>query len=794
MNKSLFFFLLSILILSHPLKSQIDPQNNTYIVSGSIIDINSIPVPYTSVLIFNPIDSSLVESVFTSETGNFQLKVTQGTYFIRFESIGYQNHTINSLIVNQSINLGEIKINSSETNIDAVEIEVEKNTMSLKLDKRVFNVGNDPTNIGSNANEILDKVPSVNVDIDGNVSLRGSESVKILIDGKPSGLTGTEPADVLQQIPGDLIDRIEVITNPSARYGAEGEVGIINIILKKEKRKGFNGSVNVTSGYPNNHSASFNLNYRKKNVNYFAGYGINFRERPGSGHTLQEYTGDTSYVYESNREHFRGGLSQNLTFGSDIFINSKNTLSLSGFYRNSNGTNEAELEYIDYDENDNITQISQRKETEDEEKENFEGTINYLKTFIKKEQKWNTTLKWMKGDDYEYSTYDQGTLQQKSNNLENVENFLFQSDYVHPIGKEGKIEMGVRNSLRKIDNDFKVEELNGVNEWTILDDFNNELRYRENIYAAYLMAGNKKDKLSYQGGLRFEHTDITTQLLKTSESYSQVYSNLFPSFHVSFEADSTNTFQVSYSKRLSRPRFRDLLPFSSYSDNRNFRSGNPNLAPEFTNSFELGYLRYFTKGTILSSLYYRYRTDVVERIVTVDEDGFTQSFPINLSTQNAFGLESNLNYTIRKWWRININANFYRAITNGSYDNQSLNSDTYTWDAKGSSKFSIGENWVTQLSTRYRGPRQSTQGYIKGMYTVDLGVSTKLMKKKATLALSVRDLFNSRKRISITELDDYYSESEFQWRSRQFLINFSYYINQNKREKSTRKNDDFSDD
>ncbi|MEX0965880.1 MAG: TonB-dependent receptor [Bacteroidia bacterium] len=755
-------------------------------LTGTVVDAEGSPIMYASAALFNSSDSSMAGGAATDGQGLFLIEARPGSYYLRVSFVSYQTEIISDILIESSAkDLGRITLRQSSVVLKAAEITEERSQMELKLDKRVFNVGTDLSNQGSNAVEILENVPSVSTDIDGNVSLRGSQNVRILIDGKPSGLASV---DALRQLQGNMIESIEVITNPSARYEAEGEVGIINIILKKEKRNGFNGSFEAFTGWPHNHGIGGNLNYRRKWVNVFSNYSLNYRSAPGQGSSIQQFMlPDTSFSYERLREHTRSERSNNLQLGTDFFLNEHNTLTLSGLYSYGTGTNRSQVIYRDFNQEGGLVQTVTREDEELETENEIEVSLGYRKTFKKKDQLFTADFKWISDDDTELSdiveTTDLGgpPLNQRSSNEEDEQNWLFQTDYIHPFSEDGKLEMGARSTMRRILNDYTVEQQEASGDWLILPQFDDEFTYEENIFAGYLMAGNKIKDFSYQAGIRAEYSDITTELVETQISNPRNYLDWFPSLHFSYEMKKENTLQLSYSRRLSRPHFRNLLPFFSFSDPRNFRSGNPDLDPEYTHSIELGHLKYFKNGSILSTIYYRHRTGVIERIQLPDTTGFVTMFPVNLSTQNAYGLEFNGNYDIRKWWKITANFNFYRAITEGSYQGELLGSDTYTWSARGSSKIKIKQRVDLQTTFFYRAPRITTQGRRKSLYMVDAGASTEVLKGKGTLTLSCRDLLNSRKWRSITETADYYAESEFQWRARQVLLSFSYRINQNKK-------------
>jgi len=522
--------------------------------------------------------------------------------------------------------------------------------MQLALDKKVFNVGKDLSSRGGSAVEILDNVPSVQVDIEGNISLRGSSNVRILVDGKPSGLVGTGGSG-LRSLQANMIEKVEVITNPSARYEAEGMAGIINIILKKEVKKGLNGSFEVTAGVPKVLGTAANLNYRTSKLNFFVNYNIRQREGPGVGSLYQEvFRSDTTFITEQDNKRLRGGLSQTVRLGADYFFNEKNTLTTSFSYRISDDKNFAETRYDDYINSlDNLVESSIRTDDEKEDETKLEYAIDYEKKFDREGQSWKTRISYQDNIEEEGSILENrfldGTLflEQESNNKERENTLIFQSDYVVPFSKDQKFEVGGRASIRNIDNDFLVEELRD-NVWEPLEGLSNNFQYDEKIYAAYVIYGDKIDNVSYQVGLRPEYTDVNTTLLTTNEENPRDYVNLFPSAFLGYEFGKNNTLQLSYSRRVRRPRFWDLNPFFTFSDNRNFFSGNPDLDPEFTDAFELGHLKFWDKASLSSAVYYRYTTGVIERIQVVNPDGTSVTKPQNLSTRNAYGLEFNGSY------------------------------------------------------------------------------------------------------------------------------------------------------
>ncbi len=790
MRQTLFFLLL------FPFFSYAQISSSS--VKGSVSDDSQNAVPFASIAAYSSSDSSLVKGVASDVDGNFSIELAKGNYYLQISYLSYKTKIIpNIKIDNKEVNLGDIRLESDAKLLDEVEVVAERNQMELKMDKRVFNVDKDLTNVGANAAEILDNIPSVTVDIEGNIALRGSENVRVLIDGKPSAITGGSTADVLRQFQGNMIEKVEIITNPSSRYDAEGEVGIINIILKKEKQKGINGSVEAVVGYPDNYRLAYNLNYRKKKFNLFTSFGIGYRDSPGFGNSKQSFNGaDTSYVFESETDRSRSSFSQNIRLGSDWFINNKNTITVSGFFNNSVEENITNLVYKDFDSNGELFQEVQRDDIEDELGQRWETAINYKRTFDKKDEVWTVDLQYSKSDDLEDSDIDQtnsftGDLtNQQAVNTEVNGTFLAQTDYILPIGKEGRLEMGYRMTLRQIENDFSVTEAINGGEPTINPDFNNDFLFTEDVYAGYLQFGNKIENFSYQFGLRTERSIVSTELKLTDETNNWDYTNLFPSAFLGYELSKQTTIQLSYSRRINRPSYRYLLPFQTFSDIRNLWGGNPNLQPEFTDSYEMNYLKYFEKGSVFSSIYYRHRTGVIQRITVTDDEGFARRIPVNLSTENNIGYELTANYKFKPKTSVNATFNFYRSETRGSYEGINLDNEQFAWTSRGVFKTALLYNIDAQLSLNYNSPQNTAQGTTKSITSLDISLAKDVLKGKGTLVASVRDVFNSRVRRWTVDDGPLTSESEFQWRARQFLLSFTYRINE-KKSRNERRSGDF---
>lgn len=765
-------------------------------IKGKIIEAQSKgPLAYAAIRVLKNSDSTLVSGGISDEKGQFSLEAPYGDYHAIVEFLGYQAIKIPSFSVSagkNSLDLGQISLSASAKVLDEVLVTSEKSTMELALDKKIFNVGKDLANAGGTASDILSNIPSVSVDGEGNVKLRGSDNVRILIDGKPSGLVSFKGGAGLQQLQGSLVDKVEVITNPSARYEAEGMSGIINIVLKKDRRQGFNGSFDLIAGNPDNFGAGANVNYRKDKINFFLNYALAYRLQPGRGETYQEvYDGATTNILEQTSKGRMRAANNSINGGLDYYFDDKNIFTASYLWRRSDARRINDNQYKDYINSlSNRFSVTDRQQDETEDEPNSEYALSYKRSFEKKGQELLIDARYLDYWEHSDQTFTQRTvfddginnlvagLTQKSLNDETEKQWLFSADYVQPFGKEGKYELGVRSSFRDMSNDFFVTEKDSAGFFQPLDSLNNNFLYDENINAAYAIIGNKIKRFSYQFGLRAEHTDIKTTLAQTNESNPRNYANLFPSAHFTYKLPQENSLQISYSRRVRRPRYNDLSPFVTYSDNRNFFSGNPDLNPEFTDAYDLGHVKFFEKGSFASSLYYRYTTGKIDRIRRVNSDGFAATRPENLLDEHSFGAEFTSSFSLKKWWKLDFNVNFFRAITDGSNIQEEYQSDTYAWFARQTSRFSLPKKTDIQIRASYEAPRQTPQGEVKSLFFTDLSMSRDLFKGQGKLILNVLDVFNSRRFRSITRGENFYTENNSQMRLRQINLTLNYRLNQ----------------
>jgi len=796
-SSKVFLLLLALSISWADSHAQSTPNGT---LEGIVLDASSsAAIGFASVAIYDA-EKNLVNGNVTNDEGKFEIELPFGSYYAIVEFMGYEAFQTPVFEINREnrrYDLGNIKISSSTADLDEVVVQGEKTKMELSLDKRIFNIGQDLANAGGTATDILMNLPSVTVDPEGNVRLRGSENVRILIDGKPSGLVSFKGSSGLQQLSASMVETVEVITNPSARYEAEGMAGVINIVLKKDNSQGFNAAFEVIAGTPTNLGLAANLNYRHNRINWFINYGVAHRRLPFNSTLYQEvHNGDSTLLLRQKNDGTVESLNNNVRAGLDYYFNEKSILTGSYMLRRSDAHRVLDIQYNDYlNTESNMLGYTQRRQVEDEKEPNSEVNVTFKRSFERKGQEFTaaiTYLDYWENSDQRYTQFSflpDGTEQpaeavvQTSVNDEFERQWLFQMDYTKPIGSEGNFEAGLRSSFRNMENDFNVSEQNESGEFVALPGMDDIFLYQENIHAVYGILGNKTNKFSYQGGLRAELTDVQTTLVRANETNPRDYLNLFPSAHLTYSINPDNSFQLSYSRRVRRPFYNDLSPFVTFSDSRNFFSGNPDLEPEFTNAYEMGHIKYFDQASVFSSIYYRSTTDKIDRIRTVDAEGNSRTITQNLLSEKSMGVEFTGDYTPNDWWKMDLNVNLFHANIDGSNILDSYKVKTFSWFARYSSRFSFSNGLEVQLRGNYEARQKTAQGLRKSLTYADLSASKDVMKGRGTLILNVMDVFNSRRNRYISEGPDFYTVGDGQQRIRQINLTLNYRIKQSKQAK-----------
>ena len=802
MTKNLLIVVL--FVLSH---SYIMGQKNVnlVLVSGKIIEIETnLPLEYATITFFSKVENKMKGGGITDPDGNFSISIPQGTYDVSVEYFSFENITRLNVNFNQDTNLGTLKMNSNLQALDVVDIIAEKTTVEIKLDKKIYNVGRDLTVRGGSVSDVLDNVPSVSVDIEGNVALRGNGNVRILINGKPSGLVGLNSTDALRQLPADAIEKVEIITSPSARYDAEGTAGILNIILRRSKILGLNGAIIINSGYPNQLGASGNINYRTGDINVFNNSGYSYRKSPGSSGVETEffnteYDEDGILIQDSPNtfrneyrtfERIRKGFNSNS--GVEWYITPTTSLTTAFLASKSNNSNESFNRAETLDLTGAVISESVRYDPETETDQTTQFSVNFDKQFHgNSEHRLTFDFQLENSSEDEGSIiYNDGIAAERVRTIEDQKRVLIQSDFTLPINDKTRLEVGYNSRFSTNTTDYSLEF--AEDDSFILDtNVSNVLVYKENVNAVYTQYGSKvKNKFSFLLGLRMEATNITISQLSSNEYSNSNYIGLFPTINLGYEFSENQNLTVGYNRRISRPRSRFLNPFPSRSSATNLFQGNPNISPSYSNGVDIGYLNTLEKITLNNSLYYNHATDVFtyisedtgdEVVINGESVPVIRRGPINLAKDDRLGFEFTLTYRPSKKWNMNANFNLYRSAVKGNYKGLSYDSENLGWFVRLNNKYTLPRNieWQTRLS--YSGPTVDAINRREGIFSSNMAFSKDLFKEKASITLNINDLFNTQRRNLESNTPTFYSDGYYRWRVRSYSLSFTYRFNQVKK-------------
>ncbi len=777
-------------------------------ITGKVVDKESnTPLEYATISFQHTKKVDLLTGGITNVNGEFSIEIMAGEYNVNIEFISFKSKEFKARKMFENTNLGLIKLEEDATQLAGVEVRAEKTSVEIKLDKRVYNVGQDLMLKGGTVSDVLDNVPSVSVDAEGNVLLRGSENVRILIDGRPSNAISIN--DALKLLPADAIDKVEVITNPSARYDAEGSSGIINIVLKKGKTGGINGIVTATIGDPENSTATGNFNYKSEKFNLFTTQGYRKTDSPGNFLFQSEYLksdGSTKNFINENRDYTRKSNGYNGNFGFDWYIAPKAIWTNTFSYRKNDNKTPISVTFDSFDAIKNHTGTRFRFNDENSKGKNLEFASNFIQKFKKDGHQLSMDFSYSnnKDDDETYIT----DLVLERNFVKKTQNrHLFQLDYILPLYEKSRLEAGYRGDFLETNTDFVFERFIS-NQWQNQIFFTNFFQYKESVNAFYSQFGSKIGKFNYLLGMRWEDSVIEVNQLTTNDLNTKRYNNFFPSAFLNYELSETLGLSLSYSKRIQRPRGRQLNPFSNISSNLNIFKGDPDLDPAMTDAFDFGIIKRWEKLTLNTSTYYNKTSNLfqfVRRESGIFSDDGTPVLltgPVNLATEERIGFEFTLNYTPYKWWKLNGNFNFYRNETNGEYvytnfinQRVTINLDNVatSWFSRINSKITLPYKVDWQTNVTYNAPEKTAQGQIEGIASMNIAFSKDILKDKGTLNFNISDVFNSRKRIFDANVPNFLnSHTEAQWRVRQITLSFTYRFNKSKNdlEKSRKKREE----
>lgn len=719
-------------------------------IKGTVVEESSgQPIAYATVMVGDNETKKPLDGTTTMDDGSFSLETDATDYYIEVSFLGFRTKTFGPPPTQgKTIDLGKVALSEDAEQLQEVVVQGEVSRTEFKLDKRVFNVGKDLSTTGASALEVLNNVPSVNVNIEGRISLRGSQGVQILINGKPS-IIASDEGNALGTITADMIEKIEVMTNPSAKYDAEGTSGIINIVLKKEERKGLNGSISVNTGAPDSHSVGVSLNRRTENFNLFTQLGVGLRDMPNDLETRNvDLINNTTIL--SNGTEYRNETYYNFVLGTDYHINDNNVLTLSGNFAMEMEDQPSNTSFVALDSNNAISSEWERTEVTDAKNPKFQYELQYKKDFENHEDHTllfsglgnffgkdqsseflNTTIS---GDD------NDSRQQTRTDFKEAI--FTFKLDYTNPITDELTLETGAQYVMNDVSNDYEV---NNFTNGAFVNDpgLTNIFEFEQKVLGLYGTGSYEGKKWGIKGGLRLEQTDQNTLLVTTSSANEQNYGNFFPSLHSSYKFSDKVSLQAGYSKRIYRPRMWDLNPFFNIRNNYSVRQGNPDLQPEFTDSYEITSIYILGPASINFGVYHRYTTDVIERITTF-ENNVSTTKPENIGTNRATGIEFNAKYSPAKWLTLNGDFNYNQFKRDGNFESTVFDFSNDQWTSKLMSKIKLPSDFDLEMTGNYQSSYQTVQSDVSDMLFMDLGLRKNIMKGKAVLNLSVRDLFASR--------------------------------------------------
>ena len=774
-------------------------------LSGQVIDsINGENLEFATIALHLMRGDSLVGGGITNQKGRFKLsELRPGMYRVRIDFLGYEARTINQVAIrpdNPNVDLGQISLAVAGEVLEAVQVTAERPYMQVGIDRKVYTVSKDISTEGADAMTALANIPSVEVDVEGGVSLRGSSAVTVLIDGKPSGLTGTDQTAILEQLPASSIEAIEVITNPSAKFDPDGTAGIINVVLKKNRKKGLSGGITVGAGTNNKYNASTNINYRTKDVNLYANYGYRFEDNLSWRETSSEnFLVDSAaiirqdYEGESNRESHTGKI------GMDWYLNPKTTLSASGLLnvRDRSGFGTTRYDILNSDES--VEDLWFQDETDLDDGWNADIDLGLTREFSSRNHKLAASGRYSLGTSSDQEDvvnrlffpdgtpeagqpFERSTITETDRSVATV-----QVDYTHPKvikGSDGRerevwrFETGIKGIFRDSESDYASSVLDTLEQAFLLDTaVSNLFSLSESIlswYSTFQYAW--ENGWGVQGGLRIEQALTDPVLVTTNEVFDNDYFSFFPSVYFAKELKNNQELQLNYSRRINRPGRWSLNPFVDVSDPLNIRIGNPDLNPEYVNSAEFNYVKTFKGGHVLtSSLFARHTTNSITSIRSLDSLGVTTSTWTNLGTEQDFGLELIGVVSPWSWWRMTLSGNLYYNQAQGTDpDGRELSNSAFGYTARMNSTFRIPKDFTAQANLFYRGPGVGIQGTRNAFGSLDLSVRKDFLDKKAALTLRVSDVFNTRRFRFTVDEETFLQNREFQRESRIGWLTFSY--------------------
>lgn len=768
-----------------------DSQAQNGSIKGSVVRGKSVAVSYATVTVLNA-DSSVVNGAVTDDKGGFEITdLNYGQYILRISGLGVKTKAIGDVNItaeNPTKRMGKITVSATSQMLKEVEVSGARPMMEMGIDKKIFNVDKNITTVGGSASDVLQNVPSVSVDVDGEVSLRGKNNVTILIDGKPATLLGGDEATALQSLPASSIDQVEVITNPSAKYDATGMTGIINIITKREKKFGWNGNVNVGAGTRDKYNGSISLNVKNEKWNVFLNSSFRQNRNYRRNTTLRDnkYNTGSSDSYEDNLRMFNGFFN---SIGAEYKIDTNNSITLTEKINKMYWGGKGNSTFSTYAAENDLLFKQQRDFISGGGPFSLSTSLDYKRKFAKKDRELTANATYAKSQmqrEQEYTTriYNAGDaliagpVVQEAPGTSNNTSQNTQIDYTTPmLTKNGKLEAGLKSQLFWLESN-NTPTVDSPGKTRVVDSvLLNGYDYTQQVYAAYTSWSDKVGKFRYQAGLRMEYAYYEgTAVSVQGKRYTNEFLNLFPTVFLSYELPKDQSVYLSYGRRTHRPRFWHLLPYVDLSNPQDTSVGNPNLVPEFIQNFELSYNKLYEQGhNIIISTYYQYTQNLIERYRILYGDGTSYTQRRNLNAGVTYGLElTGQVQLVKKVWDATLNTNLFRNEIQGSNIDPTLDNSGFGWFAKLNTTIKLPKNFSFQINGNYEGPKVVAQGNRQEAYWIDVALRKSLWDGKANIVLNVSDIFNTRKYTTDYDFGQYLQSNYNDRETRIGNISFSY--------------------
>ncbi len=792
-----------------PTGMQRAPQGS---ISGQVVEAATAePIISASIGIWRTADSTIVTGAITDADGRFAIEGLRGDrYYARVSFVGFESHVITDVILDPqqaNVDLGTIRLEESTQMMDEVEVAADRDFMEVRIDRTVYNTRDQLVSAGGTATDVLQNIPSVEVDIDGNISLRGNQNVAILINGRPASMQGEALTSFLQGLSADMIERVEVVPNPSAKYEPDGMAGILNIVLRQDRDLGWGGGLSSSAETNGNLGASVNATYQKGKIGITSGYSFRKGTRDVEGWRFREnrFRSPLTYLDQDNIGD-NAMLSHNVNASLDYRLTGRNTLTLSSMLSQRGGTGDEMTSYLELDDVRATTARWDRQSLGDRNDLSTDMRLSFsrivdpatheLTAEIRLQNEWEDDAS--RFTQRVFTPFDAATSeitqQQANEQTDNNSELSAQIDYTRPLGEAGKVEAGYKGSLESLSSDYYAETFDpAVDVWTPDIAAINTFDYDLQIHAAYGIVGTEVGKVGLQGGIRLEQALTTFDLKTTGEAFDNDYFSVFPSAYMTYELSEAQRFKVSYSKRINRPRtggwFNMLNPFDNNEDPLFRRVGNPRLKPEYVHAFEAGYTQFIGPTSLTFTPYFNRTVDVIRIYESVDQAGVSTTTFENFDTSDSWGLEAI--GTVRVGTRINAHVSFnaFKVVTDGSNVDASMTNDAFGWMSRANATFNVRPGMDLQASYFYRAPMDVEGGRMSSRSMADIALRQKLLKDKASLSLRMSDVFNTMGFHMTREDALFFQEFDRKWDAQRIGLTFTYNFGQTQRQRQRRQDE-----